>query len=51
MARPIAPTPTLRGKDAARLIKSLENVASSEELVRRVAVSKARLALVLKCSS
>jgi hypothetical protein len=40
MAHPIEPTPTLRGEDAQRLIKSLDNRCSNEEAERRMAWAK-----------
>jgi len=35
MARPIEPTPSLRGEDAARLLASLDSGASDAEMSRR----------------
>lgn len=40
MARPIEPTPTLRGKDAERLLTDTQRVCSPEEAQRRVAEAK-----------
>lgn len=36
MARPIQATPTLRGEDAKRLLRDLEDVCSPEEAQRRI---------------
>ncbi|MCC6807823.1 MAG: hypothetical protein IT381_10385 [Deltaproteobacteria bacterium] len=44
MARPIEPTPTLEGEDAEALLRSLDDVATPEEMDRRVQASKQRLA-------
>jgi len=44
MAKPIEATPTLYGDDARRLILSLMDVATPEEVARRRAVSRQRLA-------
>ena len=35
MARPIEPTPALRGEDAAKLLASLDSGASEAEMRRR----------------
>lgn len=43
MAKPIEATPTLHGEDAVRLLESLPNVASPEEIARRRAISRERL--------
>jgi hypothetical protein len=37
MAKPIQPTPTLRGKDAERLLRDLANVCTPAEAKRRIA--------------
>lgn len=44
MAKPIEATPTLYGDDARRLLESLANVAPPEEIERRRAISRERLA-------
>lgn len=44
MAKPIEATPTLHGEDAVRLLESLPNVAPPEEIARRRAISRERLA-------
>jgi len=40
MARPIEPTPVLRGEDAQRLVQSLDNRCSNAEAERRMAWAK-----------
>lgn len=44
MAKPIEATPPLRGKDATRILESLQNCAPPEEIERRRQLSLARLA-------
>lgn len=44
MAKPIEATPPLFGEDARRLLESLEDCASPEEISRRREESRARLA-------
>lgn len=44
MAKPIEATPSLYGDDARRLLESLNTCASSEEIARRRAESRERLA-------
>lgn len=44
MAKPIEATPTLYGDDAVRLLESLPNVAPPEEIARRRAIARERLA-------
>ena len=44
MAKPIEATPTLYGDDALRLLESLAVTAPPDEIARRRAVSRARLA-------
>ncbi len=43
MARPIQPTPTLRGSDAKRLVRELENVCSPNEAKRRIEYARGQL--------
>jgi hypothetical protein len=40
MPRPIRPTPTVRGKDAERLLRDIRNPCNPEEAKRRVAAAK-----------
>lgn len=44
MARPIEATPTLRGRDAKRLLDDLARVCSPEEQARRVQHARKQLA-------
>ncbi len=44
MAKPIEATPPLRGQDATRILESLQNCATPEEMDRRRQLSMARLA-------
>jgi hypothetical protein len=44
MARPIEPTPVLRGEDAEKLAASIADVASRPEIERRVAGARSFLA-------
>jgi hypothetical protein len=48
MARPIEPTPPLTGEDAEQLLVSLEEVASEEEMARRVEEAKKYLAEMMR---
>jgi hypothetical protein len=43
MARPIEPTPTLKGKDAKRLLRDLADVCSPEEARRRQDTARSAL--------
>ncbi len=43
MAKPIEPTPTLRGKDAERLLRDLKNVCSPEEARARSTAARDEL--------
>ena len=43
MARPIEPTPPVKGQDAVDLLESLEDVASPEEMAARREASRRRL--------
>lgn len=40
MARPIEPTPALRGEDAKRLLREVEQVCSPDEIKRRIERAK-----------
>jgi hypothetical protein len=46
MAKPILPTPPLKGKDARDVLKALERGVSDEVMEKRVAASRERLANV-----
>jgi hypothetical protein len=48
MARPIEPTPVLRGQDATRLIASLDKFASEAEMDRRRELGRQWMSLVTK---
>lgn len=48
MARPIESTPVLYGEDAERLLEELKDCCSPEEMERRIAVSKKRLAEMMR---
>lgn len=51
MARPIAATPRLRGRSARAVVRSLRGpLATTEEMRRRIAASKLRLADTLELS-
>lgn len=48
MAKPIQPTPPLRGPDAEQLLRELENVCSPEEAKRRSEWARRQLAELMK---
>ena len=48
MARPIEPTPVLRGKDAERLRRDLANVCSPEEVTARQKLARKALAELMR---
>jgi hypothetical protein len=48
MARPIEPTPTLTGGDAARLLSDLERVCFPQESARRIELAKQGLQAMLQ---
>jgi hypothetical protein len=47
MARPISPTPKLKGEDAKALLTQLEKTAPPQVIAERQAQAEARLARVL----
>jgi len=51
MALPIEPTPPVTGQDAVRLLESLKNLASDEEIQRRQKAAKRSLALMRERSA
>lgn len=48
MAKPIEPTPVLKGDDAKRLLLSLERHATRDEIDRRRVAARTFLGLVTK---
>jgi hypothetical protein len=48
MASPIEATPTLRGKDAKRLLSDLKSVCSPEESARRIRYAKEQVAEMMR---
>jgi hypothetical protein len=44
MAKPILPTPPLKGKDAENVLKALDRGVSDDVMEKRVAASRERLA-------
>ena len=48
VAKPIEPTPVLKGEDAERLLRDLEKVCSPEEAERRIGKAEAFLEAHLK---
>lgn len=44
MAKPIQPTPTLRGEDAERLLRDLVDACTPAEAERRIAYARRQLA-------
>jgi hypothetical protein len=48
MARPIQATPVLKGEDAERLLDSLKDIASEEEIASRMKAAREFLARATK---